>query len=938
MPEHDRPGRDILEAMPEAVVVLDAESGAILEMNGCARELLGGDAGAAPHGTLIASVVGGGESEISDALRSLQAGVASGLSRVECELERNNGERLWTEIAMRRANLAGGARVVAVIRDISAGKRAEQQNRHPHDVLRAVREIGQLMVHEREPQPLLEEACRILLRTDRYRLVWIGRAEAPSTRVLPVAFAGETGPDYLREAIITCDDEPSGRGPVGTALRRQTISVCPDLANDPSRSPSSEWEAAQAQGYVSVAAVPMGHEAFAYGVLAVYAGHANAFDGEELELLRELAGDLGFALRGMDEARQRARAEAALRDSEARFQQVTQNLGEWVWEVDTSGLYTYSSLAGERLHGYEPGELVGKLHFFDLFPPNEREGLKQLVLTQFKRRLPFIALRTLCQHKDGHVVVRESSGTPIRDSRGQWLGFRGADVDITEREQAEARIREQAALLDHARDAIILADLAGCILYWNRGAERLYGWSLREILGQGLPPRVPEPGTPTESEIGRCLLEHGEWIGESRERGKSGAEVVVQSRRCLVLGEGGQPKSVLIINTDITEQRRLQAQFLRAQRLESISELAGGIAHDLNNLLSPIVVGLPLVQAHLRDRETIAMVEGMIASAQRAARISSQVLAFARGTEGHHVPLNPKHLIAEMTKVIGETFPKNIEAKEDLAAGLWLVPGDATQLHQLLLNLAVNARDALSSGGVITLSARNVSLDARAAGRHPLAHPGDYVALTVADTGTGIAPEILDRVFDPFFTTKGEAGSGMGLSTALGIVKSHGGFITVDTEVGRGAQFHVYLPADRRAASPGSGVPAGATGRGRGELILCVDDEREIRRVVGITLRNHGYQVLTANDGAEATRTYALHRDTIRAVVLDLAMPVKDGKTALAEIRQANPEAVVIVMTGRASPEADDALKGLGAAAVVDKPLGIHEIVPLLHRLLSPKA
>jgi signal transduction histidine kinase len=314
---------------------------------------------------------------------------------------------------------------------------------------------------------------------------------------------------------------------------------------------------------------------------------------------------------------------------------------------------------------------------------------------------------------------------------------------------------------------------------------------------------------------------------------------------------GGKPKSILVVNTDITEKKQLEAQLLRSQRLESLGTLAGGIAHDLNNVLAPILMSAQLLQMKISDSRSQQLLKIMESNVKRGAALIKQVLSFGRGIEGDRMILQVGHLISEIEQIIQETFPKSIEFYPDIVSDLWSVSGDATQLHQVLMNLIINARDAMPDGGTLTISAENLFIDQNYARMNFEATVGSYIVITVADTGTGIPPKILERIFEPFFTTKELGkGRGLGLSTVIGIIKSHGGFVKVDSAVGKGSQFQVYLPAVESTQTQQAENLELPTGHG--ELILVVDDEAPIREITRTVLETHNYKVVTASDGIEA--------------------------------------------------------------------------------------
>ena len=477
--------------------------------------------------------------------------------------------------------------------------------------------------------------------------------------------------------------------------------------------------------------------------------------------------------------------------------------------------------------------------------------------------------------------------------------------DISERKRCEAQIREQAALLDKAQDAITAGDLEHRIVYWNQGAERLYGWSAAEALGKNALELLYGRDQPELRQARETVVQKGEWSGELKQVTKSGSEVIVQSRWTLVRDANDQAKSILVIATDISEQKKLQTQFLRAQRLESIGTLASGIAHDLNNVLAPIMMSVTLLQESFGDEKNAKLLETLRLSAERGADMVKQILSFTRGHEGSRCLVNLKHLVNELAKILRETFPKMIEIKTSSAKDQWAVTADATQMHQVLMNLAVNARDAMPKGGMLLIQTENVILDENYARLHVDARPGSYVLLTVADTGSGINPEIIDKIFDPFFTMKAAGkGTGLGLSTTLSIVKNHGGFINTYSEVGKGARFKIYLPAVESSLSASQPDLKFEPPRGHGERILVVDDERAFQEITRAIFSKYGYRVLTAGDGAEALAIFAQHKGEIDVVVTDMMMPFLDGPATIRALQHMDPAVRIIAASGLAENEA----------------------------------
>ncbi|ODH01170.1 hybrid sensor histidine kinase/response regulator [Nostoc sp. KVJ20] len=655
----------------------------------------------------------------------------------------------------------------------------------------------------------------------------------------------------------------------------------------------------------------------------------------------QVTGDL--LVRSMRYAIERQRADDALRHSEERFRVALKNSPIFVYNQDRELRYTwvYNPPSGVTVE-----EILGKQDL-DIIPVEDAQRLieiKRGVLTTGigTREEVSITIKDTTRYYDLTVE-------PLRNEAQEVVGVTCASIDISERQAAmrerqaalcdrklaEEKIREQAALLDVTTDAICVRDLNNQIIFWNQGAETLYGWKATEAWGKNASELLYDEPSP---EIEAALLQtlsKGKWQGELTKLTKIDKEILVASRWSLVCDEQGKPKSILTVDTDITEKKHLEAQLFRAQRLESIGTLASGIAHDLNNILTPILAGAQLLPLKFPDADerTRHLLEILEINARRGADLVKQVLSFARGVEGKRITLQLKHIIVEVGKILKETFPKSIEISTDIPQDLWMVSGDSTQLHQVLMNLCVNARDAMANGGTLSISAENLLIDENYARMNLEAKEGPYIVITVSDTGVGIPREILDRIFEPFFTTKDVGqGTGLGLSTVLGIIKSHGGFVNVYSEPGSGTSFKVYLPAvgGMETLSPENLPPQ----TGHGELILVVDDEVAIQEITKTSLETHNYKTLIASDGIEAIAIYAQNRDKISAVLMDIMLPSLDGLTAIRTLRKINPQVKIIASSGLMSDNKLSVIAAIGVNTFLSKPYTVNELLLSLQKVL----
>jgi PAS domain S-box-containing protein len=596
---------------------------------------------------------------------------------------------------------------------------------------------------------------------------------------------------------------------------------------------------------------------------------------------------------------ERRRAEEALRESEELYRNLVETSPDAILLADLDGTIRKANRQAALLFGFAGAEALVGRNAGELVAPESRDHLAETLRGVLEkggvRNVECVLVR-----QDGSRFPAESSAEVVRDSKGQPRGFLGVLRDITARAAAQAKLREQAALLAKATDAILVEDLDDRITFFNPRAERLYGWTAAEALGRNAAELLYKPGQlGARDEARRILHEKDEWKGELRQTTKSEKELIVESHWTLVRDEQGRATGKLVINTDVTDKKKLEAQLLQAQRMESVGVLAGGVAHDFNNMLTVITGCSEIMLGRMAAGEAGRdLIEEIRKAGERAALLTRQLLAFSRKQILRSVVLDLNVLIQDMEKLLRRLIGEDIDVAAVLCAGGAWVRADPGQLQQVIMNLVVNARDAMPTGGRLTVATHLVDLDAHYAEGHPDARPGPYVLLAVTDTGHGMDEATKVHIFEPFFTTKGVGvGTGLGLATVYGVVKQSGGSIEVYSEPGHGTVFKIYLPHIDEKVALAAPAESPQAPRGR-ETVLLAEDEEGVRSIMRLALSACGYTVLESKNTDEAIRMCREQEGQIHLLVTDVVMPKLSGRQLADLLSAMRPTMKVLYVSG----------------------------------------
>jgi len=801
----------------------------------------------------------------------------------------------------------------------------------------ALREVNEVILRAPSREELFSKICSTLTEKGHFVMVWVGWHEPASRRLLPVAAAGNVQ-GYLDQIQIYTDDRPEGRGPTGTAFRENRPFICNDLLNDTVARP---WhEEMSRRNYRASAVFPIRLRSEVCGTLSVYAGEPHYFRDDEVHLLEDAAANLSFALDNAERLREQVLLSEQLQAAKDKLvgAQGVAKMGSW--ETDIVSLLVTWSDETHHIFGTDPAKFQpDHSKFLSMIPEPDRSRVNHAFMTSLSRHEPQEVEHRLLM-PDGrtkHIIERWQV---FHDETGRPVRAVGTSQDVTERKLAESEMRRThqllTAIVDNVPEAVFVKDREGRYQLFNEGAAKLVGKTSSQVIGHNDALLFDPENVENIRSSDQAVMLSGQPSTGEELLVVGGVQRVFLTTRAPYRDADGAVIGVVGISRDITERKELEQQLLRTQRLESIGTLASGIAHDLNNSLAPVLMATDLLRMKETDQRRLELLNMIESSAQHSADLVRQVCSFAKGFSGQYIDLQVSHLIRQIEKITNETFLKTIEVRCEVPEDLWAIHGDPGQLHQVLLNLCINARDAMPEGGVLSLKAQNVHLAEEQLPRQTDNSAGPYVLIQVRDTGCGMSQDVLERIFDPFFTTKGPGkGTGLGIFTTNSIIKAHEGFIRVESRVGARSCFSLFLPASLQSHKSEVVTSPPALPRGHGECILIVDDEPSVREAAQELLSAFGYNPVTAGGGVEALEIYKNRADEIALVLTDMMMPGMDGATLIRAILDLRADARIVAGSGIQNEAMTQQAQEAGSRHFVAKPYRAQTLLPVLRDVLN---
>ncbi len=652
----------------------------------------------------------------------------------------------------------------------------------------------------------------------------------------------------------------------------------------------------------------------------------------------------------MTDITDRRLAETKLRASEELYRLLTENALDVIWVMDIeSHTFRYVSPSVERLRGYRVEEVL-KQDIGTTLTPDSLAHLN----TFAKERLELF--RKGCTdfytdefeeiHKDGHTVWTEVISRFMVNPTSGKIEITGVTRDISNRKQTEKELNLLSHALKSISECVSITDMHDRVLFINNAFIQTYGYTEDECLGRNIEfiRSSRNPHARSEEILPSTL--GGGWSGELINRKKDGSEFPVYLSTSIIRDEKAEPVALVGVATDITERtfaetkrKSLEAQLQQAQKLESLGTLASGIAHDFNNLLG-IIIGYASIIDHLPPDPafTKKSTDAIVTAGMRGSALVKQLLTFARKTDIFVQSVQLNDIVLEVSKLLGETLPKNIEIHLKLEKPIPSIIADAGQIHQVLLNLCVNARDAMPEGGTISITTYITPVHSIVK-KFPKALADEYLVLRVSDNGSGMDEATRSRIFEPFFTTKEFGkGTGLGLSLVFGIVESHKGFIEVESTPHVGTTFHLYFPLPLQFVKIEENKEyISEPIIGGNETILLIEDEELLRGLVNEMLKLKGYNVLIAEDGEDAVRQYQQHQEEIQLVVSDFGLPKLNGFQVFKKIKAINPAVKVIIASGYVEPERKSEMLDAGVQEIIRKPFSVDKLLRCIRSVLDEK-
>jgi two-component system cell cycle sensor histidine kinase/response regulator CckA len=816
--------------------------------------------------------------------------------------------------------------------------KAEAELRHQARLYAVLSQTNQAIVRAADPQRLEPDVCELAVRFGEFPLAWIGRYRPDGT--LAMVACSSSAPDLHTEMCDRCNEL------LADVPRADAWGANKPFRADATALGSPAWRAlASRHDLRDLAAVAIRIDGAVVGVLGLHSTEGAFFGAREVALVEEMALDVGFALGNFAREAARLAAERTLAERESLLRTLADNVRDLLCLLDLDGRFAYATPSFTRTLGYDVGQLIGTKAIDSVFPSDVAAVASALESCLAERRS--VSREFRINNAEGDVVWVEAIANPVVDGDGPVTGTVVTARDISDRRAAVAALQDREdqlrGLYEQAPIGIYRVTADGVWIAANPTALRMLDRASKDELVARGPGRAGAALSVVHAEVaaggavtGRALA----W------RGADGQPIHARVNARGVIGPGGAVRFVDVTLEDVTEMQaaeaeraRLAAQLTQAQRLESIGQLAGGVAHDFNNILAVIMLTLATLRAQSElSADSRSMLDEVDDAANRAADLTRQLLMFSRRSVMAVRPLDLDEGVRSLSKMLQRLLGEDIALRYRCETTSPWIDGDPGMIDQVITNLCVNARDAMPTGGAIAIVTTRVEFDEVAAAAIPEARPGSYLCLAVSDQGHGMDEETRARIFEPFFTTKAVGkGTGLGLATVHGIVRQHGGWIEVESQPGAGATFRVYLPARGERRDAVTSGPAGAAA-GNGELVLLVEDDAMVLKAAGAALRLHGYRVLEANDGISGFAAWAEHADEVRLLLTDMIMPGGLTGLDLAErLRAVRPNLPIVVLSGYSPERALERGHALGGVTYVPKPCAPELLVRVISDRLAGK-